>query len=355
MHEIAQFIYQVETARMPARIRELQMAAKNENTDNLQMQIRISTLWEEPFRLGDERFPGFAVAARGKDGAMKFWQKFGGVAPLPPGEGGVYSRRVRAWLTGDLGIGGEFSRKISISFVLPRPHPAGRPATLSRRERGTLPCNPCALVIVFLLAATTMAADPAPSATVAATHPSWRMYEVIIQHDIFLRGNGDASGTSDHDRNDSLFNRTGSNAPAAWVLTGVYLQAGVGEAFLENGQTNETVRAHVGELVGGVRIVQIDMDGVELISNGKTLRINVGLQLDGQAPSMTSSSTPQPSSTPGSSANPGTPGSSSTSSNPTNSASSNGTTSSSGSQSSGDSEAAILARLRARHNQEQSK
>ena len=60
----------------------------------------------------------------------------GHIAPLPEGEGGRYSGRVRAWPTGDSRINAMFLRQNSTSFVLPRPHPAGRPATLSRRERG---------------------------------------------------------------------------------------------------------------------------------------------------------------------------------------------------------------------------
>ncbi len=64
-------------------------------------------------------------------------------------KGGVYSRRVRAWPTRDLRSRqvrawkneryGTWLRKQNINALIagsPRPHPAGVPTTLSRRERG---------------------------------------------------------------------------------------------------------------------------------------------------------------------------------------------------------------------------
>ncbi len=47
MRSIAAFLYCVEMAHLPVRVRELQIAARSEGTDDLTMQVRISTLWED--------------------------------------------------------------------------------------------------------------------------------------------------------------------------------------------------------------------------------------------------------------------------------------------------------------------
>ncbi len=91
-------------------------------------------------------------------------KKSGHAAPLPPGEGGRYSGRVRAWHTGYSRVTAVFLWRDSASFVFPRPHPAGRPATLSWRERGKLP----GFLGITLLAAITLltagCASPPPPA-----------------------------------------------------------------------------------------------------------------------------------------------------------------------------------------------
>jgi hypothetical protein len=47
MRSIVGFLYRVETAKMPARIHELQIASRTDGADDLSMQLHISTLCEE--------------------------------------------------------------------------------------------------------------------------------------------------------------------------------------------------------------------------------------------------------------------------------------------------------------------
>ncbi len=96
------------------------------------------------------------------------------IAPLPPGEGDRYSGRVRAWRTGDSRINALFSSPDSTFLVLPRPHPAGRPATLSLsggRERGYAPeILRTALAIILAIALLTLGISPILAQT--ATQPA---------------------------------------------------------------------------------------------------------------------------------------------------------------------------------------
>lgn len=47
LQTVSRFVYEVETAEMPVRIRELQLATRTENKDDLTMQMRISTLQDD--------------------------------------------------------------------------------------------------------------------------------------------------------------------------------------------------------------------------------------------------------------------------------------------------------------------
>lgn len=47
MRAMSSFIYKIETTTLPIRIREVQIASRTDATDDLTMQMRISTLWED--------------------------------------------------------------------------------------------------------------------------------------------------------------------------------------------------------------------------------------------------------------------------------------------------------------------
>lgn len=52
MRSITAFLYRIETAQIPVRVHEIQIAVKNEGTDDLTIQLHLSTLWEEPPKQG---------------------------------------------------------------------------------------------------------------------------------------------------------------------------------------------------------------------------------------------------------------------------------------------------------------
>ncbi len=47
MRQITSFLYRIETAKMPVRIHEVQLASKTEGSDDLTLQLHVSSLWEE--------------------------------------------------------------------------------------------------------------------------------------------------------------------------------------------------------------------------------------------------------------------------------------------------------------------
>lgn len=47
MGGISAFLYRVETTQLPIRIREIQIASRTEGKDDLSMQLRLSTVWED--------------------------------------------------------------------------------------------------------------------------------------------------------------------------------------------------------------------------------------------------------------------------------------------------------------------
>jgi hypothetical protein len=48
MDSIAQFLYRIQTSTIPARVTDIQLAAKKENTDDLTVTIGVSTLFLAP-------------------------------------------------------------------------------------------------------------------------------------------------------------------------------------------------------------------------------------------------------------------------------------------------------------------
>lgn len=47
MRAISRFLYRLETSEIPVRIQELQISSRTDGSDDLTMQIRLSTIWEE--------------------------------------------------------------------------------------------------------------------------------------------------------------------------------------------------------------------------------------------------------------------------------------------------------------------
>jgi len=46
LQAVSSFLYRIETSQLPLRVHELRIAARTEGTDDLTVQIRLSTIWE---------------------------------------------------------------------------------------------------------------------------------------------------------------------------------------------------------------------------------------------------------------------------------------------------------------------
>ena len=62
LRSVTDFLYKVQTAKMPVRIRELQIASRVEGNDDLTLQLHISTLWEDRPVVG----PATTVVEKGR-------------------------------------------------------------------------------------------------------------------------------------------------------------------------------------------------------------------------------------------------------------------------------------------------
>jgi len=47
MRSIMSFLHRIDSASLPVRVNELQIASRTENSDDLTLQMRISTMWED--------------------------------------------------------------------------------------------------------------------------------------------------------------------------------------------------------------------------------------------------------------------------------------------------------------------
>jgi Tfp pilus assembly protein PilO len=54
MNAVARFLWRVETAKVPVRVKELQLGARKEGTDDLTLQVRLSTVYQPAQRPGTQ-------------------------------------------------------------------------------------------------------------------------------------------------------------------------------------------------------------------------------------------------------------------------------------------------------------
>jgi Tfp pilus assembly protein PilO len=48
MHAVSRFLWRLETSKVPIRVKEMQIGARKEGTDDLSLQLRLSTLYQAP-------------------------------------------------------------------------------------------------------------------------------------------------------------------------------------------------------------------------------------------------------------------------------------------------------------------
>lgn len=178
----------------------------------------------------------------------------------------------------------------------------------------------------------------------------WSNYQMIYDRNLFLRNPVPSSGSSQSQV--TRYEAPRPSGPARdWVLTGAAVTSSGPVAFLENGNTRATLIAHAGEHYDFGLIYSIQGDSLTVSVGGREVTVGVGYALDGLKPvadagESTGGSTASSSSAP-----------TQASSSPTASTGSSGggsTTPSTGSSgsTSGASESDIIARMKAKRNQQ---
>lgn len=119
---------------------------------------------------------------------------------------------------------------------------------------------------------TTMPAATQPEPAVKSTpgDAGFARYEVLTSRSIFVRQRG-----QNDNRNGSQASSPAPAAPA-WMLAGTALLSNERVAFIENARTGETSRVKEGETTGAGRVVKVHQDGVDMESDGRTVRIVIG-------------------------------------------------------------------------------
>jgi hypothetical protein len=45
MRDVSQFLWQVETSSLPVKIKDIQLGSRNENADDMSLQLRLSAIY----------------------------------------------------------------------------------------------------------------------------------------------------------------------------------------------------------------------------------------------------------------------------------------------------------------------
>lgn len=242
---MSRFLFRVESSTLPIRPRELQIAARAEGSDDLTMQVRLSTLWEDR-PAASAKTAGSAAAGSEKPADAK--------SPAPaPGSA---------------------------------PASGGAPATQAANKSVTT-------------SAVNWASPPKLLARDA--------YDVIYRRNIFRRGGGSYDGSSgvastapaSQPATAPLYTQP-SNSASNFVLTGTVVQDKERVAFIENTRDGVTLLVRVGDMTAGGKVLAVNPQGVKVQTREGTREVMVGDGLDGLAAGpMTRPSSAEAGSTPG--------------------------------------------------------
>ncbi|MCX5662293.1 MAG: hypothetical protein NTW19_21650 [Planctomycetota bacterium] len=229
MWAMSRFLYRVESAKQPVRPRELQIAARTEGSDELTMQVRVSTLYEDtPAKL--EAGTGGATALKAAPGA-------------------------------------------DVSTVSATTAPAGG-STPSSSGSGSSPGN----------AAATAPARAWASPPILMSRDS---YDVIYRRNIFRRGGGGGSEgpttmvAATAPAPTPLIPAT-SASMGVYVLTGTAVQAKERVAFIENTREGVTAQVRADDFTAAGKVIAVEPEGLRIESGDSSRMIAVGEGLDGQ-------------------------------------------------------------------------
>ncbi len=110
----------------------------------------------------------------------------------------------------------------------------------------------------------------------------WDNYGVLVEQNIFSRQRGQTSK-----RDDSKAKEPPAPAPESYfVLKGIVRQNEEYVAFLEDTRMGETIRAQAGDSIATGRLKSLTLDNIEFELDDNTIKIEIGDNLQGKAPTL---------------------------------------------------------------------
>ncbi len=110
----------------------------------------------------------------------------------------------------------------------------------------------------------------------------WDNYRVLVEQNIFSRQRGRVLRGDD-----SKPKETAAPAPESYfVLKGIVRQNEQYIAFLENTRMGETIKARAGDSIARGRLKSLTLDNIEFELDANTIKIEIGDNLQGKAPTL---------------------------------------------------------------------
>lgn len=108
----------------------------------------------------------------------------------------------------------------------------------------------------------------------------WDDYRVLVEQNIFSRQRGRSLR-----KDESKPKEIEAPAPESYfVLKGIVRQNEEYVAFLENTRAGETIRARIGDSIARGRLKSLTLDNIEFELDANTIKIEIGDNLRGKAP-----------------------------------------------------------------------
>lgn len=238
---MSRFLFRVESSTLPIRPRELQIAARAEGSDDLTMQVRLSTLWEDR-PAASAKTVGSAAAGAEKPADAK--------SPAPaPAPGSAPATQAA-------------NKSVTTSAVIW----ASPPKLLARDAYDVIYRRN-----IFRRGGGSYDGSSGVASTAPASQPATA----------------------------PLYTQP-ANSASNFVLTGTVVQDKERVAFIENTRDGVTLLVRVGDMTAGGKVLAVNPQGVKVQTREGTREVMVGDGLDGLAAGpMTRPSSAEAGSTPG--------------------------------------------------------
>lgn len=130
--------------------------------------------------------------------------------------------------------------------------------------------------------ATTQAANAADSPSVAASRPAFSHYRLIIDRNLFMRRPTSSSGG--RSANQGVASASGSSESHDWILTGIAITPDGPIAFIEQTKTGQTTLARPGQSLDFGLVESVEQEHLTIRLNQNLQTVAIGQALDGTSP-----------------------------------------------------------------------